>query len=175
MRVAFSGTHRTGKTTLLEAVHLALPAYEVVEEPYRLLEDEGYELSDPPSVEDYERQLRRSLEVVEESRASTLFDRCPLDLVAYLQASDDDFDTEDWLDEIRSSMEMLDLVVLLSIETPDRIAVPAHEDMRLRRRVDDRLRTLVLDDPFGCETPILEVTGTLEDRVAQVLRAMNAR
>ena len=58
MRVAFSGTHRTGKTTLVEAVSNLMPTYEVVDEPYRVLEESGYELSDPPSVEDYEQQLR---------------------------------------------------------------------------------------------------------------------
>ena len=49
MRVAFSGTHRTGKTTLIKAVHSRVSRYDFVEEPYRLLEEEGYEFSDPPS------------------------------------------------------------------------------------------------------------------------------
>ena len=87
MRVAFAGTHRTGKTTLLEAMATCLPEYEVVGEPYRALEDEGYEFSDPPSVEDFKRQLR--------------------------------------LEDIRGSMETLDLIVVLSIGTPDRVAIAA--------------------------------------------------
>lgn len=185
MRVAFAGTHRTGKTTLLEAVHVRLPGYGCVDEPYRWLEDEGHEFSDPPSREDFERQLRRSIDSIVDvgsgigsgagSAARTLFDRCPLDLVAYLQALDDDFAIDDWLDEIRSAMATLDLVVLVSIETPDRIAVPSHEDRRLRRRVDSRLQTLLLDDPYGVGTEVLEVAGTLDDRVAQVMRALAAR
>jgi AAA domain-containing protein len=164
MRVAFAGTHRTGKTTLLEAVHARLPAYQHVDEPYRWLEDEGHEFSDPPSADDFERQLRRSIDSIAGSGARTLFDRCPLDLVAYLQAIDEDFAIDDWLDEVRSGMAMLDLVVLVSIETPDRIAVPAHEDRRLRRRVDGRLQTLLLDDPYGVGA-----------EVAQVMRALAAR
>jgi hypothetical protein len=70
---------------------------------------------------------------------------------------------------------MLDLVVLVSIETPDRIAVPSHEDRRLRRRVDDRLQTLLLDDPHGLGAEVLEVAGPLDHRVAQVMRALAAR
>jgi hypothetical protein len=175
MRVAFAGTHRTGKTTLLEAVHARLPAYQHVEEPYRWLEDEGYEFSDPPSAEDFERQLRRSIDSIAASGPRTLFDRCPLDLVAYLQAIDEDFAIDDWLDDIRAGMAALDLVVWLSIETPDRIALPSHEDRRLRRRVDDRLQTLLLDDPYGFAIEVLEVAGTLDDRVAQVMRALAAR
>ncbi len=172
MRVAFAGTHRTGKTTLLEAVSEKLPAYDTVDEPYRLLEDEGYELSDPPTPEDFERQLRRAIQAIAESGANTLFDRCPLDLVAYLQVIDDDFDAEPWLDELHTSMEPLDLIVVVTIESPDLIVVPAHEDRRLRSRVDEALRTLVLDDPHGFGTPTLEVTGSVDARVRQVLRAM---
>jgi predicted ATPase len=176
MRVAFTGTHRTGKTTLLEAVHARLPAYDRVEEPYRWLEDEGHEFSDPPSTEDFERQLRRSLALIAEfgagSSGRTLFDRCPLDLVAYLQALDDDFVVVDWLDELQTSMARIDLVVLVPIETPDRVALPYHEDRRLRRRVDRRLQTLLLDDPHGFGTRVLEVAGPLDDRVTQVMRAL---
>ncbi|HEX3475745.1 MAG TPA: AAA family ATPase [Kofleriaceae bacterium] len=175
MRVAFAGTHRTGKTTLLEAVHARLPGYQHVEEPYRWLEDEGHEFSDPPSAEDFERQLRRSIDSIAESGARTLFDRCPLDLVAYLQAIDEDFAVDDWIDDLRAGMAVLDLVVLLSIETPDRIALPSHEDRRLRRRVDGLLQTLLLDDPCGFGTEVLEVAGTLDHRVTQVMRALAGR
>jgi hypothetical protein len=173
MRVAFSGAHRTGKTMLLEAVSSLLPAYDVVEEPYRLLEDEGHELSDPPAIEDFELQLRRSIAVIADAPADALIDRCPLDFIAYLQAIDDDFDVADRLDELRGSLEVLDLIVVVSIETPDRIVLPAHEDRRLRRRVDQLLRTLLLDDPHDLGAATAEVHGGLDDRVRQVMRAMH--
>jgi nicotinamide riboside kinase len=173
MRVAFAGTHRTGKTTLVDAVAALLPAHEAIEEPYRALEEAGHEFSDPPSVEDFERQLRHAIEAVAGSGADTLFDRSPLDLVAYLQALDEDFDLDDWLDDLRTSMASLDLVVVLSIETPDRIPVPAHEDRRLRRRVDERLRTLLLDDPHDFGTRTVEVSGSLDDRIRQVMAAIS--
>jgi predicted ATPase len=89
MRIAFSGTHRAGKSTLLEAVAAQVPGYRVVDEPYHQLEEEGYELADPPSVEDFTQQLRFSIVSIVEGSADVLFDRCPLDFVAYLQAIDD--------------------------------------------------------------------------------------
>lgn len=173
MRVAFSGTHRTGKTTLLEAVHSRMPGYDSVPEPYRLLENEGHESSDPPSAEDFQRQLRRSIEAIERSSVKTLFDRCPVDFVAYLQALDEACDLEEHLDAIRSSMKRLDLVVVVSLESPDRIDVPAHEDKRMRRRVDRLLQALLFDDPYDLEVPTLEVAGTLDQRIVQVLRRLD--
>jgi predicted ATPase len=42
MRIAFSGSHRVGKSTLVDRIAEALPTYTAVEEPYYLLEEEGY-------------------------------------------------------------------------------------------------------------------------------------
>jgi hypothetical protein len=172
MRLAFCGTHRAGKTALVEALSESLPSYEVVEEPYRVLEEEGYELADPPCVEDFERQLRLSIELLAAAPANALFDRCPLDFVGYLQALDEDFDVADYMDDVRDSIASLDLIVVVPIETPDRISVPSHEDHRLRRLVDQRLKHLVLDDPFGLDAATLEVSGSLPERVRAVLRAI---
>ncbi len=43
MRAGISGTHGTGKTTLAEALCARLPGHVTVDEPYYLLEEEGYE------------------------------------------------------------------------------------------------------------------------------------
>jgi predicted ATPase len=172
MRVAFAGTHRTGKTTLLEAVSTQLRGYTLVDEPYRVLEDEGYDFSDPPGTEDFERQLRQSLTAIATSGQRTLFDRCPLDLVAYLQELDGELELDDWLDDLRAGMETLDMVVLLSIETPDRVPIESREDKWLRQRVDERLRALVLDDPYEFDMMTVEVFGDIDARVRQVMHAM---
>src|SRR5690606_27711233 len=74
MRVAFSGAHQVGKSTLLEAVAAARPRYAVIVEPYRVLEDEGHDFSDPPTLDDFERQLERSLELVRDAPPDALLD-----------------------------------------------------------------------------------------------------
>jgi predicted ATPase len=164
MRVAFSGTHRVGKTTLLEAVSERLPGYATYDEPYRLLEDEGYELS--PTVEDFERQLRRSLELLDDGRPDLLFDRCPIDFLAYLAALGEDIG--DRIDDVRDAVSSLDLIVFVPIDEPDRIAVPADE-RTLRREVDELLQELLLDDPHALGIPVLEIRGSVAVRVSQVL------
>src|SRR5687768_741349 len=113
MRVAFAGTHRVGKTTLLEAVAARLPGYVALEEPYRILEETGHEFSDPPTVEDFERQLHESIAMMAEAPARALFDRSPLDFVAYAQVLDEDLDVDEWIDAARDAIESLDLVVVV--------------------------------------------------------------
>lgn len=45
MRIVISGTHFSGKSTLVEALPDALPQYTTIEEPYHLLQEEGYEFA----------------------------------------------------------------------------------------------------------------------------------
>lgn len=172
MRVGFTGAHRVGKSSLIEAVAAALPDHDVIDEPYRMLEDDGHEFGDPPTRDDFEVQLRTSLELVRGRGRNVLFDRTPVDFVAYLHALDDDDELD--LDGIREAMATLDLLVYVPIEEPDRIVVSASEDRRLRRRVDERIRQLVIDDGLELGIPILEVSGDTPSRLAQVLRAATA-
>lgn len=165
MRIAFSGSHQVGKSTLIEALAEALPAYTVIDEPYRLLEDDGHEFSDPPDASDFELQLERSLEVVRDAPTRALIDRGPLDFMAYLQALGAEVEPHD---ELQAALDALDLVVFVPIEEPDRIALPSHEDARLRREVHERLRALFDEH----QVDVLEVHGSLEARVQQVRRAM---
>jgi GTPase SAR1 family protein len=172
MRIAVCGTHGTGKTTLVEALSPHLSGYDVIDEPYRQLEDEGEDFAERPVADDFARQLERAINCLEESGADSLFDRCPADLLGYLDAVDDadSVDLQAWIDRARAAMARLDLVVFVGIEQPDRIDSAGLHFRRLRREVDDRLRDIVLDDRWSFGVPAIEVTGSTEDRVAQVLR-----
>jgi hypothetical protein len=172
MRIAFSGSHRVGKSTLVEWIATALPAYTTVDEPYYLLEEDGYECAEDPSLEDFAAQLERSLTAIEEEgQGDVLFDRCPADLFAYLLAHDDadEFDADPWLERTREAMRTLDLVVFVPVEEPDRIAIPSHEDREHRLAVDAQLRGLLLDDALGFEADVLTVHGDVRARVEQVM------
>jgi predicted ATPase len=177
MRIAVCGTHGTGKTTLVEALAPHLPGYEFVEEPYRQLEDEGEDFAEPPTVEDYERQLERAIANLDEADADSLFDRCPADLLGYLAALDDaeDIDLDACAERARPAMGRLDLIVFVGIEQPDRIDRDALRLRGLRRRVDEALREIVLDDRWSFAVPVIEVTGSTTDRVSQVLRRLAER
>jgi predicted ATPase len=171
MRIAVSGAHRTGKTTLIEELSRALPAYVVVDEPYHLLEEEGHEFTEMPSLDDFELQLERSIECIRDSGKDQLFDRCPADMLAYLIAhSDSDgVGVEAWLPRVRSAMQRLDLVVFVPVEDPDRVIVSDREESELRRRVDEELRDIVVEDRWGFDVEAIEVTGSSRERARQVL------
>jgi predicted ATPase len=176
MRIAISGAHRTGKTTLVEELARALPAFAAVEEPYYLLEEEGYEFSEMPSLEDFELQLERSIEVIAESGKETIFDRCPADILAYLLTHEDadGFDVEPWLPRVRSAVRRLDLIVFVPVEQPDRIFIPDARERRLRRLVDEEIREIVLGDRWEWGVEAVEVTGPLQERLRQVLAHVRA-
>jgi len=171
MRIAISGTHFSGKSTLVEALSEALPQYTIIEEPYHLLEEEGYEFSEFPSLEDFEMQLKRSFESLEESASNVVFDRCPADILGYLLSHTDAeaFDLDVWLPRIHTAIRKLDLVVFLPIEEPDRIVLPLSQDASYRRRVDEKLREIILENSFDFEVDVLEVTGSLQMRIERVL------
>jgi predicted ATPase len=173
MRVAFSGSHRVGKSTLLDAVAEHLPSYATVPEPYELLVEEGHDFCDPPTADDFELQLARSLELVEDDpRKDILFDRCPIDFLAYLGATDEHLSVAGGVDDIRAALATLDLIVFVPIEEPDRIAVPEADDRRLRRDVNELLQELLLDDPHALGVRVLEVSGSVDARVRAVLAAL---
>ena len=117
MRIAISGSHFTGKSTLIEALSKKLPNYLVVEEPYFLIEGEGYIFSDPPGVQDFRQQFDRSTSLINESESDTIFDRCPLDFIAYALTIKSDIDLESWIEELEGPLEQLDLIVFYLLNT----------------------------------------------------------
>ena len=169
MRIAISGTHHSGKTTLIEELSSVLPGYLTVDEPYHLLAEEGYESAEMPSVEDFELQLQRSIECLSGSEPDVIFDRCPVDILAYLLTHPDSetFQLKKWLPRVRAAIDNLDLIVFLPVEARDRIVLPPSADAGFRLEVDEKLKEILLDDSLDLGMEVLEVTGSLLERVAK--------
>jgi predicted ATPase len=177
MRIAVSGTHFAGKSTLVEELSVALPEYSTVEEPYYLLEEEGYVFAHPPSVEDFERQLERSLTSLEARESNVIFDRCPADFLGYLLSHPDAeaFELETWLPRVRAAVETLDLIVFVPIEGRDRIALPRAQDPHFRIQVDEGLSEILLENSLGFDVEVLQVTGAPRERLRQVLAHLHGQ
>lgn len=168
MRIAFSGAHSTGKSTLIDALVSTMPRAVIVEEPYYALIADGVQFAERPEAADYTLMWERAqAECLAARDGTTLFDRTPADFLAYLTALDGVSAEPSMVAETQRALASVDLVVFVPIESPDRIATRV-ELPRLRRRVDDILREMWLDDAWGWGRPVLEVHGSLPERVAQV-------
>jgi hypothetical protein len=170
MRIAISGSHRVGKTTLAEALADALPRYELVPEPYYLLEEDGHEFAEMPSIEDFELQLERSIQCIRECGNDVVFDRCPLDILGYLVTHRDAgaFQLDDWMPRVREAVAKLDFIVFVPVEDPDRVAAPRSQ-ARLRSELDTVLKDIIVDDAYGLATRVIVVTGTPGERLRSVV------
>jgi hypothetical protein len=171
MRIAISGTHFSGKSSLVQALSEALPQYATIEEPYHLLQEEGYEFAELPSIEDFELQLERAIQNLDETLLNVIFDRCPADILGYLLSHTDAeaFNLKEWLPRVQTAIKKLDLVVFLPIEEPDRIVLPRSQDAAYRQLVDEKLHEVILENIFDFEVDVLEVSGNPQTRVELVL------
>lgn len=171
MRIAFTGSHRVGKTTLAEEVAESLPEYELIHEPYLQLEEDGYLFSEIPALDDYTQQFNFSVRQLQNNENNVLFDRCPLDLLAYIYAVNKKRNISALYEEMTAAIAEIDLLVFVPIEKDDSIICQESDLPDLRREVNDILQGWLGD----FSNDILEVTGTLETRKKQVLDKIKNR
>ena len=161
MRVGISGTHGTEKTTLAQALCAHLPGHVSADEPYYLLEEEGYELGFPPSQEDYRALLARSVRSLGSPPLlpGVIFDRTPLDYLAYLAATGADPSDEASVAALRPALASLGLLVITPITPQTEQVLPPAEMPGLRAQMNDAL----LDDPLNAwgDVPVPELDGPL--------------
>jgi hypothetical protein len=179
MRVGISGTHGTGKTTLAQALCEHLPGHLVAEEPYYMLEEAGYEFGLPPSLEDYRALLDCSVRSLGTPplRPEVIFDRTPLDYLAYLAVTGAGPSDQADAAPLRLACSSLDLLVIAPITAETEQILPPAGLPELRSQVNDLLLELVYDDPLDLwgDIPILELTGPLDGRLDAVLDALGRR
>lgn len=168
MKIAITGAHCVGKTSLAEQLHAASNGFLLVPEPYVVLEEKGHSFSETPDPEDFLLQLKHSIEDIYREEDNVIFDRCPLDLLAYLHVLSSGNLTPHYYDEVKAALEEIDLLVIVSIEAPDVIACAASEFPKLRAQVDALLQEWI--DDFDVE--IVRVSGTLSEREKQVIDAL---
>jgi hypothetical protein len=178
MRLAITGTHGTGKTTLLEDFVSAQPLYEAVPEPYWLLAQQGTPFADGPTIADLEEQLEASCSLILSTAAQeqVIFDRCPLDFIAYLDvvSAAEGFEwtpSGKLLGRIEKALATIELLVFLPLSRPDEISVPI-EFPKLRTRTDSRLKAILRKDELGlleAGPRILELSGTRQQRLDRLV------
>jgi predicted ATPase len=173
VRIVVSGTHASGKSTLIADVALRHPGWDVLPDPFELLDD----ASDGPSAAMFAAQLRLSADrLIDETSTDVIAERGPLDFLAYLVAwaelsgsALDQQVRQQATALVVAAMRTVDVLVVLPLAARDAIHVSADEHLELREAMNDVLLEMV-DDPelIGDHLLVREITGTPAERVAAV-------
>lgn len=176
MRIVVSGTHASGKTTLISDFTERHPDYLVLPDPFEDLD----EWVDVPDARLFGAQLRiatsRLLALSHE--AHMIAERGPLDFLAYLEALERLQRPGRSSQILRTSFTLsveaakhIDLLVLLPLTSRDRIDVGEDEDPELREEMNDALLELA-DDSDLAGTAVIELSGDRHERLTLLEAAL---
>jgi predicted ATPase len=160
MRVAVSGTHGTGKSTLIEEFLRRHPEFVHEPEPYIVMvEDFAEEFSAEPCVEDFHRQLEFNIERLSQHAPgeNVIYERCPVDFLAYIDALDPQR-AEALLELVSEAMQHIDLIVYLPLDETSVM----DEFPKLQRAVDRKLSSIFREDQFAS---VVEAEGPTDHRL----------
>jgi len=157
LRVAVSGSHGVGKSTLIASLLNQHPEYAHEPEAFEVLGDDiDITESGAPTAEGLRRLLEYTVSAVEcrATQAHVVFERSPVDYLGYAAASGGAWpqgEIERFLAAqtpiVRASVVNLDLIAYLPLPSARPVGRPG-ETKAFRRRVDACLRRALLDDAY---------------------------
>jgi hypothetical protein len=176
MRIVVSGTHASGKSTLVSDFAGRHPEFAVLPDPFELL-DESW---DVPSASMFAAQLRISATRLHpgETTAPLVAERGPIDFLAYLLAMEDltgEAVSRELIERsteiTRDAMQHVDLLVALPLTPEDEMFAHADENLPLREAMNDVLLDLIGDeDVIGTHLDVVEITGDRNQRLTSLER-----
>ena len=173
MRIAISGTHGVGKSTLIDEFLKTHQEFSHEPEPYTVMvEDLGEEFSDEPNVDDFRRQLEFNIDRLQQLAAErkVIYERCPIDFLAYVDALEPG-SVDALLGAVAKAMQTLDLIVYLPLDEDQTLE---SEYPKLQKAVDRRLSRMLLDDELGIiSAPVMIAKGSTAQRLRVVENALS--
>lgn len=175
LRAVVSGTHGSGKSTLIGDFAMSHREWEVLPDPFEDIDAAAAE----PDAALFLRQLRIAAErLLEPATGPVIAERGPLDFLAYLDALDAlgrRSSAPELLERGRRltarAMDGVDLLILLPLTATDPIGVGAEEDPELREAMDLALLELADDPDLTGGARVVEITG---DRARRLRRLEDA-
>ena len=192
MRIAISGSHSLGKSTLVWDWVKRHPQYTREEEPFRALDSEMYDIR----FRQESNRLHNGIQMYyNASRVNlyssindcVIFDRAPVDYIAYSQYTADkqttDIDdafVEAMVPRVRETLQRLDLVVFVPMT--DRWPVDMEDDgirpvdLPYRAEVDAIFKQIYRDERFSVipdknRPKLIELWGSREQRLDRLKQA----
>ncbi len=157
MLITISGTHFSGKTTLIHDFIKAHPEYGMLQEPYFKMADESASQAFlAPNLEDFVELLDTSIEQLSENihQDNLIFDRCPVDLIAYAMchAEEEDVDLNtheisERFEEIITLLQHIDMMIFLPLDPHSPIVYPGN-DQQYRLAADRNFNKIFNEDAF---------------------------
>jgi hypothetical protein len=176
MRVIVSGSHGSGKSTLISDFALSHPDWEVLPDPYEFVDLDAGE----PSVPLFIEQLRiAAARMREPSVGHLIAERGPLDFLAYLHAMETlgrstlPRELTEWgYDLTRLVMTEVDLLVVLPLNRVDALSIGDDEDRELRDAMNMALLELADDRHLTGRAAVTEIVGSRDERLASLRLAI---
>ena len=185
MRVAVSGSHSTGKSTLIAAFVGRRPEYVYEPEAFEALADDVELTSgEGPTPDGLQALLKYTAAALalHAPGACVVYERSPVDYLAYAAASHGTWSAEDreaflttHVPVVRASVRHLDLMALLPVSGTGPVGPRPGEDARFRRRVDESLRRALVDDDYDlfgdpASPSVVELSPLPERQLSELLR-----
>ncbi|AIY19272.1 AAA family ATPase [Pimelobacter simplex] len=170
MLIVVSGTHASGKTSLVDAFTSAHPGFEVLPDP---VEELGEHPTDPGAGVFFQQLQVAAARLLGPLAAAVIAERGPLDFLAYLEAADQLGRPVPSADHLHrgtelcvAAMRRVDLLVLLPLDATSPIGVPPDEDPVLREVMNEVLLELADDADLTGGAEVVELTGDGDVRLA---------
>jgi len=195
VRIAISGAHSQGKSTLVWDWVKRHPHYTREEEPFRALRSEGYEIQFRQECNRLHNGIQMyynasRVNAYQSSDACVIFDRAPVDYIAYSQYTADysttdinDAFVEAMVPRVRNTLQNLDLIVFIPIS--DQWPVNMEDDgirpidLPYRSDVDAIFKQIYRDKRFNVmptrnAPQLIELWGSREQRLERIEQAIGA-
>jgi hypothetical protein len=173
MQIVVSGTHSSGKSTLISDFTLHHRTFDALPDPFELV-DERWDL---PDAALFSAQLQVAADrLVEGPRAArdVIAERGPIDFLAYLIALEDLGRTSGSRGSLgrataitAEALGRVDLLVVLPLAGSDQAAPGPEEDLELRAAMNDALLDLIADpDVVPEHVRVVEIAGDRRERLS---------
>lgn len=179
MRIAVSGTHFMGKSTLIEDFIKKHADYKYEIEPfYKLAEEKLVDLSLEPSLDSLLEQLDYSVEQlnINANEQNIIFDRCPIDFIAYAMCQEtidiNQSEVAERFSEVKEALNNLDLIVFLPI-TKENFIEYTEENPAYRKAADKCFKKIYRDEIYDIfprfnHPKIIELWGDRSTRIKKL-------
>ena len=175
MKIAFTGAHSTGKTTLLNKLKhdpMFNLEFECIDEITRRMTKKGLKINE--GGDDITQLLIMNSHISNILKSKSIMDRCALDGVVYTRCMYEKGQVADWvMDFAENVFEKIigkyDFIFYLTPEFAMEDDGVRSVDQGFQKQIVKLFEQYILE----CEVPVIHLTGSVESRIKQIKERIN--